>query len=325
MIKGDIKGTRVFKKNTRKKILYDDLFKEFYRSMEIKGRAEDTLKTYKHHNKYFTEFLKINYGDNVCCDVISLETFEDYIRYLKAKGIDNNITINSYMQNVSPVVKYGYRKGYIFDEFRIPYLKVQETFKEIYSPHEMNLLLQKPKNKEFTSIRTWAIIWTFASTGVRATELRNLEVGAVDLINRSIVVNHTKNKKARYLPISNALAEVLEEYLKFRGGEDGEYLFPSVYNEQMARTTLQKGIKKYCNARGVEKTSLHLFRHTFITNAVNANCSPLILKKITGHSTMKELNRYYNATLMDVVEIIDGIAPKTNKKGNYFKGKDNHL
>jgi len=319
MIKGDVKGTKIFKQNAYKKVLYDDLFKEFYRSMEIKGRAVDTLKTYTHMNRYFTEFLKMQYGDIVYCDAIGLETFEDYIMYLKEKGIDNNITINSYMQNVSPVIKYGYKKGYIFEDFCIPYVKAQETFKEIYTQQEMNILLKKPNDKEFTSIRTWAVIWTFASTGIRATELRNLKVGAVDLMNRSITVNHTKNKKARYLPISNSLAEVLEEYLNIRGGEAEDFLFPSIFNQQIARSSLQKGIKKWCNDRGVEKCSLHLFRHTFITNAVNTNCSPLILKKITGHSTMKELSRYYNASLMDVVEIIDNIAPKSNKKEKHFK------
>lgn len=322
MLRGDIKGSRDFKIKVKERKLYSKLFQEFYRSMEIKGRSEETLKTYIYHNRYFTKFLKLNYGDEVFCNEINLETFEDYVRYLQHdKGIKNNTTINSYMQNVSPVIKFGVRNGDIVEDFYIPYLKVQETFKEIYSAEELDSLLIKPKKKDFVEIRTWAIIWTFASTGVRATELRNLKVGAVDLLNRSIVVNHTKNKKARYLPISNALAEVLEKYMELRKGEKDDYLFCTVFNEMLQRSSLQKGIKNYCNARGVEKCSLHLFRHTFITNAVNTNVSPLILKKITGHSTMKELNRYYNATLGDIVGVIDEVAPKINKKESYFKKK----
>lgn len=319
MIKGSVKGTRRFGQTNKPKILYDDLFNEYYRNMEIRGRSQETLRTYKYHSKYFGEFLNAMYGEKVYCDVIGLEVFENYIRYLQDKGVSNNTTINSYMQNISPIIKYGFRKGYILEDFYIPYLKVQETFKEIYSQEELNILLQKPKDKDFTSLRTWAIIWTMASTGVRATELRNLKVGALDLFNRSIAVNHTKNRKARYLPISNSLGEVLEEYINVRGGNAEDYLFPSVYNDQLARSTLQKGVKVYCNSRGVDKCGLHLFRHTFITNAVNTNCSPLILKKITGHSTLKELNRYYNATLVDVVEVIDNVTPKIIKKESHFK------
>jgi integrase/recombinase XerD len=78
--------------------------------------------------------------------------------------------------------------------------------------------------------------------------------------------------------------------MEIRGGDLDDYLFPTVYNEIMAMSSLQDSVKKYCNERGVYKTSLHLFRHTFITNAVNQNVNPLLLQRIKGHSTMQQLN-----------------------------------
>ena len=71
------------------------------------------------------------------------------------------------------------------------------------------------------------------------------------------------------LPLSSSFSEVIEEYLQAREGEAEDYLFCSVYNTQLAMSSLQKSIKNYCNERRIAKTSLHLFRHTFITNAVN--------------------------------------------------------
>lgn len=84
-------------------------------------------------------------------------------------------------------------------------------------------------------------------------------------------------------------------------------------------SSLQDSVKSYCNDRGVYKTSLHLFRHTFITNAVNQNVSHLILQRITGHSAMHQLNKYYNARTVDLVDVIDGIAPNNNKRKKKFK------
>lgn len=323
MQKGDFRGKRLFKQKSNRKILYETLFEQFYKSAEIKGRAVDTLRTYRHHNKYFIDFLCYKTGTNKpTCEIITIDTIEEYIKYLQEiKGIANNITINSYMQNISPVIKYGFKRGYIYKDFQFPYLKTQESFKEIYTEEELQVLLQKPKKSNFVEIRDWAIIWTLSSTGIRARELRCLQIKSVDLFNRCIAVNQTKNKKARYVPISTSLCEILEEYLKIREGEGEDYLFPTVFNTQIERSTLQKQIKKYCNERGVSKCSLHLFRHTFITNSVNANVSPLILKKVTGHSTLHELNKYYNARLTDVVSIIDDVAPKINKKKKYFKTK----
>ncbi len=323
MQKGDFRGKRLFKQKNNKSLLYETLFEQFYNSAVIKGRAEDTLKTYKHHNKYFIDFLCYKTGTNKpTCEIITIDTIEEYIKYLKEiKGVANNITINSYMQNISPVIKYGFKMGYIYSDFKFPYLKVQETFKEIYTEEELQVLLQKPNKNNFVEIRDWAIVWTLASTGIRARELRNLQVKSIDMLNRCIAVNKTKNKRARYVPISTSLCDVLEEYLLIREGGGEEFLFPTVFNTQLERSTLQKQIKKYCNERGINKCSLHLFRHTFITNSVNANVSPLILKRVTGHSTLHELNKYYNARLNDVVSIIDDIAPKINRKKKYFNKK----
>lgn len=317
MRKGEIVGKQKVGKvtmGTRK--TYSELFGEFINQLKIKGRAEQTLTSYKYHNKYFLDFL----GEDIYCDNITLGIIEDYIVYIKEKkNINNATTINSYIRNISPVIKYGIKKGYILSDFEMPVVKGQETFKEIYTNEELKNLLNKPLKRDFVTIRTWTIIWTFASTGIRARELRELKNKNVDIINRTIIVNSTKNKKARVLPISSSFIEVLEEYMNIRMGQGEEYLFCSVYNSRLAMSSLQKSIKDYCNQRGIEKTSLHLFRHTFITNAVNKNISPLILQRITGHSTLKELNHYYNAKTIDLINVIDEIAPASNKKESCFK------
>lgn len=317
--RGDVVGSQQFRKKFNKeRKKYSEVYDQFIQQLKIKGRAEQTIKSYHYHNKYFMKFL----GENIYCDEITLTTLEDYILYTKEKkGITNGITINSYLRNISPIIKFCMKKGYILEEFLIPEVKEQEVIKEIYTSEELHDLLEKPKKHDFVNIRTWTIIWTLASTAIRARELRELRIKGVDLVNRTITVNATKNKRARYVPISSSFAEVIEEYLNIRGGNGDDYLFCNVYNTQLAMTSLQTCIRKYCHERGIKKTSLHLFRHTFITNAVNKNVSPLILQRITGHSTMRELSRYYNAKTTDLVSVIDEVAPKTSKKESYFKKK----
>lgn len=77
----------------------------------------------------------------------------------------------------------------------------------------------------------------------------------------------------------------------------------------MRRTTLQCSVSKYCKVHGIEKTSIHLFRHTFITLSVRKGVSPLILKRITGHKDLKMLNHYYSFDVSDIVSIVDEINP----------------
>ncbi|WP_312654388.1 tyrosine-type recombinase/integrase [Proteiniclasticum sp.] len=315
MKKGISKGVQQFKSEQRRiEKTFTEAYQEYMHTLKNKGRSEITIKTYANHMKYFSKFT----GDNILCKDIREETLNKYIDYLSEKGIKST-SINSYIQNISPIIKYCIKQGYIAKDFLTPYVKVQEEFKEILTEEELNVLLQKPRNKEFATVRTYTIVWVLASTGIRATELRNLKVKNVDILNRSIACNNTKNRKARYLPISNSLAEVLYEYLSQRQGEGEEYLFPTVYGDIMSRTTLQKSIYMYCKERGVAKRGIHIHRHTFITNSVNKNVSPLILKGITGHSTFKELNHYYNSSTTSMIEIIDDIAPNINQKKSQFK------
>lgn len=176
MQKGDIKGGQLFKQKPEVKKTYKELFEEFMISIRIKGRSEYTLRSYKHHNKYFCEFLG---SDILCCDITE-STLEKYILYIQdVKKITNGVTINSYLRNISQIIKFSMNKRYILDDFEIPVVKYQETFKEIYTQEELNKLLEKPKKRDSISIRTWAILWMLSSTGIRARELRELRVKGV--------------------------------------------------------------------------------------------------------------------------------------------------
>lgn len=71
-----------------------------------------------------------------------------------------------------------------------------------------------------------------------------------------------------------------------RNGASDDYLFCSIYGDMMGRVTLQSSVARYNKSRGVEKTSIHLFRHTFITLEVREGIAPLVLRRITGHKSL---------------------------------------
>ncbi len=312
MQKGKTYGKQAFRTSQTKEKNLSEVAEDYYNLCTIRGTAEVTIKGYKSALKYFNEFN----GDNP----IDSDSVNMYILHLKKNGFKDT-TINSYITKLSPIFNFGYSKGYL-PKVEIHEIKIQKTFKDIYSEQEMNLLLKQPKEKDFVSIRNWCMVWVFASTAIRRTELLNLKVMNVDMVNRVIALNHTKNKKCRYIPISSSLYEVLELYLNTRNYESAdEYLFCSVYNTILSTSTINKQLEKYNYSRGVTKTGIHKYRHTFITNAVNNNTNALLLQKLTGHSTLKELNTYYNANTNDVANIIDEIAPKSPSKKNIFKKK----
>lgn len=83
----------------------------------------------------------------------------------------------------------------------------------------------------------------------------------MDIENKVIYLRHTKNKRAQVIPLCEALCGILREYMRVRGGDGDDYLFPNENGSQLTENGLRCSIASYNRRRGVEKTSIHLFRH----------------------------------------------------------------
>lgn len=70
------------------------------------------------------------------------------------------------------------------------------------------------------------------------------------------------------MPLSTALIKVLREYILLSGLEENDYLFPEYEGKQLKKRSAEDAIADYNRARGVERTGIHLFRHTFAKNYI---------------------------------------------------------
>lgn len=316
MRKGSKQGPRI---DTQARQPPDPLFseaaEEFCRVKEAMGRAEQTIKSYRYALRYFLEFA----GSTVKCSEITLELLTAYLDHMRERGISNPTTLNTQIHNLSPIVHYTMDKGYNPHRYLMPVVVGQERDKPPYTEEELEKILSPPDRRDFVSVRTWAVVWTLASTGIRARELRELKCENVDRTNMLIHLQQTKNKKPRRIPISVALYEVLTEYDGYRGTATAapeDPYFCTVYGQKLTTTTLSDSVREWTRAKGVDRDDtggLHIFRHTFITEAVRTGVSPMMLQRITGHSTMHQLGHYYHERVEDMRQIIDTITPAPKK------------
>lgn len=119
-------------------ISYDDLYFLYENDCKLRNISDITIKGYDFAHKKFKSFT----GDNLQCEDITQDLINEYILYLK-----DNLkpqTVNSYIFKISPVIKFGIRRGYIKDTIEFTHLVEQEHFKEIYTTEELELLLKKP-------------------------------------------------------------------------------------------------------------------------------------------------------------------------------------
>ena len=117
------------------------------------------------------------------------------------------------------------------------------------------------------------------------------------------------------IPLSSTLEKTLKEYLKVRGGKPDDYLFCNQYSGKFQKDSITTAIYRYNHSRGVTKTSVHLFRHTFAKNWILNRGDPFRLKAILGHSSMAMVNEYANMFGNDLHKDFDMFNPLEKMKG----------
>ena len=110
--------------------------------------------------------------------------------------------------------------------------------------------------------------------------------------------------------------------MRVRGGEDCDYLFPNESGEQLKEYALRSSIARYNNRRGVQKTSIHSFRHTFARKyLVDCGGNAFTLQRLLGHSTLDMTKHYCAIFDADIVKNYDNFSPLAQLKSNSNKIK----
>ena len=98
---------------------------------------------------------------------------------------------------------------------------------------------------------------------------------------------HTKNRKVQCIPLCQTMVNILRDYIAIRQGDPEEPLFCSEFGTQLTESGLHQAIETYNKSRGVNKTSVHAFRHTFARKyLVDCGGDAFTLQKLMGHSTL---------------------------------------
>ena len=283
----------------------EETFSDFIISRKTKGLAEKTLQSYQ------SQFQAVARHMDVKMDIAMLQKADLYAMIISMRDAHlSPNSINSYTRTLKSFFSWCNEQG--ITRLNIPLYKAEETVKETYSDAELLKLLQKPNIRKcnFAEYRNWVIINLLLNNGCRAATIRNILIRDLDLDNRVIYLRHTKNKRAQVIPLCDALCGILSEYLRIRGGEDDDFLFPNESGSQLTENGLRCSIANYNNKRGVQKTSIHLFRHTFARKyLVDCGGNAFTLQRLLGHSTLDMTKHYCAIFDADIAKNYDRFSP----------------
>lgn len=232
--------------------------------------------------------------------------------FIHSLGNVSQQTINHYLRHYRAFGNFCEEKGYI-DGFSCPIKEVEPPIKQVYTDAELKALLKAPDKDDFVEFRNYCIVALILATGARSQTIRSLRIADVDLVDGYINYNTTKAHKVVRLGLERKVRTDLTEYIaQYRSfdarGEEisaDAYLFCNQYGEELTRHGLIKAIAHYNKSRGVEKTSIHLLRHTFAKNWITSGGDIISLARVLTHSELEMVKRYANLYADDVKEEIE--------------------
>jgi len=183
--------------------------------------------------------------------------------------------------------------------------KFEKKIPDILTAEEVMKFLEQPVGTSSKTIRDKAMLEVLYATGIRATEL--IELNLSDYTPNIGYIRCKKGIEERIIPLGKPAMTALENYLSFRKdlAKEGENaLFVNMHGSRMTRQGFWKIVKFYAESAGIEKElTPHTLRHSFAVHLLENGADIHSIQFMLGHtdiSTTKVYEKVLNSKLKDV-------------------------
>jgi site-specific recombinase XerD len=264
--------------------------KDFENLLTLKRVSANTSKCYK---SMFTRFLAYFYQREV-----NTLTKADIISYLLWEIQENGISLTVQNQMIN-AIKYYYEKvlGKPREIYELPRPKTVRHEPVILNSDELQKILSGIEN-----IKHRCILSLIFSAGLRRNELLNLKVQDIDMERKVINIHKGKGNKDRISILADTTEKHINEYLlKYK---PKYWLFQGPGGEKYSAESVWKIFNRVKKQYHIEKKgNVHLLRHTFETNLLEAGTDIRYIQKLLGHSSLKTTEIYTHVANHNLIGI----------------------
>lgn len=273
---------------------------------DIRHKSLNTVESYK---RDVTQYISYLDGTGVT-DISSTTktTVLSYLLYLQKEGRASSTvsrTLASLRSYYLFMMQNGVVKSNPTSNLEAPH--VEKKIPKILSGEEVELLLEQPKNCDNKGIRDKAMLELLYATGIRVSELINLDVSDVNV--PMSFVRCKGGKKERIIPMGHQAKDALENYInnvrKYMVKDENETaLFVNCSDARLSRQGFWKLIKYYQHIAGIETDiTPHTLRHSFAAHLLENGADLHSIQEMMGHadiSSTQIYSRMMNSKIKDV-------------------------
>jgi integrase/recombinase XerD len=167
----------------------------------------------------------------------------------------------------------------------------------VLSRSEVSHLIDQVKSSDPIALRDRALLELMYASGLRVSEVTNLEVSDLDF-DEGILRTRGKGNKERIVPVGRQAMLSIRIYLRagrraLTKDRPQRYLFVNFRGGQLTRQGLYKIVRKYSSLAGFDdRMSPHTLRHTFATHLLSGGCDLRSVQEMLGHADVSTTQTY---------------------------------
>ena len=261
-----------------------------------------TIKAYKNDLTRFNLFLNQGKSRNKFKEI----NRNDIRRFL-ADEYENEYTSKTVARRLATIksfFKYLVKVELIEDNvsIHIHSPKVPKKLPNFVDKNLIDVLMTSPPLDTLIGVRDRAVLELFYSTGVRLSELVNINIGDFH-IDKKLVRVIGKGNKERIIPYGKTAESAIENYLKMRNLSFKPVfarspLFVNSSEKRISKRTIQRRMNNYIKLVADGKSvGPHLLRHTFATHLLDNGADIRAVKDLLGHSSLSSTQIYTHVSI----------------------------
>ncbi len=166
-------------------------------------------------------------------------------------------------------------------------------------------------------VRDLAMFELFYSSGLRLSELVDLNLSDLDLSDKSLRVQAGKGGKSRILPIGTKAILAIQQWLQHRVARNELELavFLSKNGDRLCQRSVQYRLKQWCIKKGISQhVHPHALRHSFASHLLQSSQDLRAVQELLGHSNISSTQIYTHLDFEHLANVYDNAHPRAKKK-----------
>ena len=284
-----------------------------YLSSEL-NRSQQTVESYRDDLKHFEKFAK-DLSDSFSWETVDSDMVRDWMESMMDKG-NSAATVSRRLSALKTFYRFALARRYVESDpvYSIKGPKKEKPLPQFVKESEMDELLDRQAwGDDYNNVRARTIIILFYETGMRLSELVNLDDKDVNFVTSEIKITGKGNKQ-RIVPFDDELKNTLLEFRRLRDAsvevktpalvvsDKGTRMSPS-----KVQNIVRSNLSRVCS---LKKKSPHVLRHSFATAMLNHHVGIENLKKLLGHASISTTEIYTHTTFEQLKRVYNEAHPR---------------